>query len=203
MLINLETLYNKYNLKIKGIIHIGAHELEEKSVYNKLNIYDIIWIEGNQNIVNRFKGKDDKIFCEIISDKDNEEKEFIITNNYQSSSILELETHKIEHPHIHEIQRYKVLTKTMDTFVKENNIDMTRYNFLNIDIQGAEYMALKGFENNLKYFDYLYLEVNEKELYKNCILLPDLDKYLFDKGFKRVELDMTTHGWGDAFYMRI
>lgn len=203
MLINLETLYNKYNLKIKGIIHIGAHELEEKNVYNKLNIYDIIWIEGNQNIVNRFKDKDDKIFCEIISDKDNEEKEFIITNNYQSSSILELETHKIEHPHIHEIQRYKVLTKTMDTFVKENNIDMTRYNFLNIDIQGAEYMALKGFENNLKYFDYLYLEVNEKELYRNCILLPDLDKYLFDKGFKRLELDMTTHGWGDAFYMRI
>ena len=91
----------------------------------------------------------------------------------------------------------------MDTFVKENNVDMSRYNFLNIDIQGAEYLALKGFEENLKYIDYLYLEVNQKELYKNCILLPELDKYLLDKGFKRVELDMTRYGWGDGFYMRI
>ncbi len=203
MLIDLEFLYNKYRLNIKGVIHIGAHELEEKGIYNKLNIHDIIWIEGNQNIVDRFKGKGDKIYCEIISDRDNDEKEFIVTNNYQSSSILELETHKIEHPHIHEIQRYKVHTKTMDTFVKENSIDMSRYNFLNIDIQGAEYLALKGFENNLKYIDYLYLEVNERELYKNCILLPDLDKYLLERGFKRVELDMTRHGWGDGFYMRL
>ena len=90
MLINLETLFNKYKLNIKGIIHIGAHELEEKGFYNKLNIYDIIWIEGNQNIVDRFKGKGDKIYCEIISDRDHDEKEFIVTNNYQSSSILEL-----------------------------------------------------------------------------------------------------------------
>ena len=41
----------------------------------------------------------------------------------------------------------------------------------------------------------LYLEVNEKELYKGCALLPELDAYLLTNGFQRVLTNMTCHGW--------
>ena len=33
MLINLTDLIQKYNLKIDGILHIGAHECEEVEIY--------------------------------------------------------------------------------------------------------------------------------------------------------------------------
>ena len=48
-----------------------------------------------------------------------------------------------------------------------------------------------------------YLEVNEKELYKGCGLLPEMDVFLETHGFKRVLMEMTCHGWGDALYVRV
>ena len=78
-----------------------------------------------------------------------------------------------------------------------------RFNFANLDIQGAEYQALIGFGDIIDNFDYIYIEVNVKELYKSIKLLPELDKFLESKGFKRKELKMTKHGWGEAFYVRV
>lgn len=202
MLINLEHLYNKYNLNLKGIIHIGAHELEEKVVYNKLGITNIVWIEGNKNLVNKHNNSNNLVLHGIVSDKDDEEKSFIITNNYQSSSILELKTHKQAHPEIHEIDRYNIKTITLDTLLKNNNIDHREYNFMNIDIQGAELLALKGSSETLNSINYLYLEVNVNELYEGCALLPEIDVFLSNLGFKRVETHLTGWGWGDAFYIK-
>lgn len=204
MLIDLRNLHQKYNLKLKGVIHIGAHELEENDVYKSLNIQNIIWIEANEEIVNKCKLKypNSTILPFAICDVDNTVKQFIVTNNYQSSSLLELKTHKIEHPQIHEIQRIQVNTKRLDTLVQEQNVDLYNFNLLNIDIQGAELLALKGSENTLKHIDYIYLEVNEKELYEGCALLPEIDSFLENKGFKRVEMIMLHHGWGDAFYIK-
>jgi hypothetical protein len=47
----------------------------------------------------------------------------------------------------------------------------------------------------------MYLEVNEKELYKDCGLINDVDNFLSQYNFKRVLTKMTTHGWGDALYI--
>ena len=62
-------------------------------------------------------------------------------------------------------------------------------------------MALKGASQSLKYAKALYLEVNEKELYKNCALIDELDTFLSTYNFKRVLTKMTVHGWGDALYI--
>lgn len=204
MLINLIELCYKYQLLIKGIIHIGAHELEEIDVYKFLEIQNIIWIEANEEIVKNINSThpNEIVFPFAICDEDDEIKEFIVTNNYASSSLLELKTHKIEHPHVFEIERIKVKTKRLDTLVKEESIDLSYFNFLNIDIQGAELLALKGAKDTLKYIDYIYLEVNEKELYEGCALLPEIDDFLEKNNFERVELKMLSHGWGDAFYIK-
>ena len=74
--------------------------------------------------------------------------------------------------------------------------------FLNMDIQGAELKCLKGFERNLGMINAIYAEVNEKELYAGCALLPELDAWLSEHGFVRVHTHMTPHGWGDALYIR-
>ena len=62
---------------------------------------------------------------------------------------------------------------------------------------------LKGFEN-LDEIIYIKTEVNRKELYKNCALVKDLDKYLKRYNFLRVKTvwwDKTVP-WGDAFYIK-
>ena len=54
--------------------------------------------------------------------------------------------------------------------------------------------------NYLDMIDYLYLEVNIEEVYKDCALLPELDEFLVD--FERVETKMTPYGWGDCLMVR-
>ena len=62
-------------------------------------------------------------------------------------------------------------------------------------------MALKGATQSIKYAKAIYLEVNEQELYKNCGLLHEIDIFLSKYNFKRVLTEITSHGWGDAFYI--
>jgi hypothetical protein len=43
--LDLEELVQKYQLKIKGLIHIGAHYGQEYEIYQKLGITNLIFFE--------------------------------------------------------------------------------------------------------------------------------------------------------------
>jgi FkbM family methyltransferase len=203
MLIKFSSIIEKYG-KPNGIIHIGAHLMEEREDYLAHNIDNIIWIEANPEIYKKILensiGPNEKLFNYTISDKDNEIVDFHITNNGQSSSILELDKHKIYHPSIFVTNTIKTNTKRMDSIILKENINIQLYNFLNIDIQGAELLAIKGFGKLLNHIKYIYTEINKEELYTNCAKIEDIDKYLVD--FDRVETSWTNANWGDALYVR-
>jgi hypothetical protein len=76
------------------------------------------------------------------------------------------------------------------------------YNFLNIDVQGTELNVLKSLGDQLGKLDYIYLEVNDLEVYKKCALLPEIDSYLSTVEFIRIKTHMTKGHWGDAFYIK-
>ena len=207
MLISFEEI-NKIllsnNININGSFHIGAHECEESQFYNQLglNPEDVIWIDAIPSKVNEATKRGiPNVYNALITEKDDEEIIFNISNNVQSSSVLEFGTHSEEHPWVVYVDKINLKSITIDTFFERNNIDASKYNFWNFDIQGAELMALKGATNSIKYAKALYLEVNEKELYKNCGLIADIDTFLLQYNFKRVLTNMTRHGWGDALYI--
>jgi FkbM family methyltransferase len=190
--------------KIRGIIHIGAHDLEELYAYilNDVNPTNIIWIDAIKEKVIA-KQNQHNIHHLCVSDTDNEDVVFHITNNGQSSSVLDFGTHKNSYQHIKFIKDVPMKTTRMDTFIKNNNIDITRYNMINIDIQGLEGKALKGFGDFLQYFDCIYTEVNTQEVYINCAKIWELDEYLNKFGFKRIKTVMWgSDGWGDAIYIK-
>ena len=207
MLISFEEIQRillSNNLKINGSFHIGAHDCEEMDFYNKLGIKkeEIVWIDAISSKVEEAKRRGiPNIYNAVITDKDDEEIVFNISNNGQSSSVLEFGTHSKEHPSIVYIDKIKQKSITVDSFFERNNLDASLYNFWNFDIQGAELMALKGAIKSIKYAKALYLEVNEKELYTKCGLITDIDIFLSQYNFKRVLTKMTPHGWGDALYI--
>ena len=192
---------------IKGIIHLGAHECEERNDYiNNFNLDDskILWFDALPYKVNSIKQHNPsiQIYNLCLSNEDDKDVSFMVTNNFQSSSMLNLKTHLQEHPDVYEIGRIELKTKTLNSFFKENSFAPENYNFMNLDLQGAELLALQGSSDILPYIDYIYTEVNEKELYENCALLPQLDEYLQKFGFKRTQTKMTQYGWGDALYIK-
>lgn len=203
---NIENALHKYNIQVSGVLHVGAHECEEMGIYNRLGVSseNIIWVDANKLQVDTMIQKGiPNVYHATISDKDDEDVTFHFTNNVQSSSILEFGTHLQEHPHVKFVASVLQKSITVDTFFKRNSLDASKYNMWNFDIQGAEMLALKGAQESLKYVNAIYMEVNEKELYKQGALLPDIDYFLEKNNFKRVVTYMTRHGWGDALYVRI
>jgi hypothetical protein len=90
-------------------------------------------------------------------------------------------------------------SKLLKNIIPNYNIS---FNFLNLDIQGAELMALKGGTKAIEHAKVIYLEVNTEEVYKGCALITELDNFLDTYKFKRVITEMTEYGWGDAVYIK-
>lgn len=192
------------HITITGSLHLGAHDCEELPFYEKLGLQtrDIIWVDAiPSKVKNAIQKGIPNVYNAVVTDCDDKEVLFNISNNGQSSSVLEFGTHSKEHPWVKYVGQIKQKSVTIDTFFARNNLDASKYNFWNFDIQGAELMALKGAINSIRHVKALYLEVNERELYKNCGLITDVDEFLSKHNFKRVLTNMTIHGWGDALYI--
>lgn len=87
-------LLQLFNIKVNGVLHVGAHECEELKDYNSKGVDKIIWIEANQKLIdlNKSRGVKD-IYCLAVDDEEGEAV-FNITNNGQSSSLLDFGTHE-------------------------------------------------------------------------------------------------------------
>ena len=175
MLIPLSQLVKKYNIQFKGVLHVGAHECEELGDYEQyIQRSKILWIEAMENKV---EANYEHLLIEnaVISDKE-ETLKFNVSNNGQSSSLLELGLHKQFHPHIHYVDFFMAKTQLLkDILPKYEDI---HFNFLNLDIQGAELKALKSMGDYLNNVDYIYTEVNSDYVYEDCALITELDDYL-------------------------
>lgn len=210
MLINFDYINKKYGTP-KGIIHLGAHLAEELDSYLKHNIQNVVWVEANPMLFSKLKetikNTNHIAISELLSDKDDVEMNFNITRNdydgnNQSSSVLEFGTHTIHHPHIKMINRIILKSKTLNTIFNEKNLNYDDYDFINLDLQGYELPVIKGISDNIKKMKYIYTEVNTNDVYKNCTKLEELDEYLLNFGFTRVEISMTDAEWGDALYIK-
>lgn len=207
MLIEFDNIVRKYG-KPKGILHVGANRGQEAETYSK-HVKDVVWIEAlphvYEDLLHHIKQYGHIAILACVSDKDNEEVPFHESNNEaQSSSLLELGTHKTAHPEVHYIADHKLTTTRLDTLMdKSELVTFDNLDFLAMDIQGAEMLALKGLGDRLNQFKYVYLEVNTAEVYVGCALLPEVEKYLNRFGFqKKEERIFKQWEWGDALFVR-
>lgn len=215
MLIDFRQLFPKYGIKPQAVLHVGANVGEEAPVYDELGIEKVVWVEANPKLMDALRENISKYprqtafnFC--AGDENKDVVLHLSNNSGQSSSILDLEYHVAAHPEVHYIEDVTVPMMRIDKiFAKTGVADSdARYNidgcdFLNIDIQGAEGLALKGMGKMLEQFKWAYLEVNKLELYKGCALVQDIDQYLAGFGFTRVETKWAGNtGWGDALYVK-
>lgn len=209
MLIPFKTLKQKYGINPTGVLHVGASTGQEAKDYYDNGIKRTIWIEAipkvYRKLCDNIRSKPNAVAINAcVTDKDGEILTFNISNNEaQSSSIFELGTHANVHPEVRYIRNIQVRTFRIDNLFEKKCFRIEDYTFLNLDIQGAELLALKGMGDMLNKVQFVYCEVNKEELYKGCPLVDDITAYLAQYGFKQVELDWCGNfGWGDAFYIK-
>jgi hypothetical protein len=123
---------------------------------------------------------------------------YLSSNDLQSSSILEPYLHLTGHPNVRFIGQEEVDIRRLDEYEK----DCYGCNLLMMDTQGYELEVLKGGSETLKHIDYVYCEVSRGEVYRGTALVEDIDAFLKNYEFHRVETCWATDLWGDALYIK-
>ncbi len=189
---------------IRGAIHIGAHRAQERAQYLAAGITNIIWIEADPEIAAWLRDHcDEPVFNYAICDRDCDTIALHrASNDGASSSILWPKEHLWKHPGVEFGETVCVPAITLDTLIAEQGIDIEEFNFLDMDIQGAELLALRGMTKALPHIDTIYTEINFKEMYAGCGLVDEIDGFLADYGFERRKTHDAGLGWGDALYVK-
>ncbi len=204
MLIEFDKIL-EHGITPRGVIHLGMHKAEEYSIYARFNLNPIVFVEANSDLCQycRLQISDPHVIIinAAASDVSDTVVTLNITNNSESSSILQLKDHAAIYPAICNIRTIDVVTISMDDIFKKYKINSSDVNILNLDIQGAELMAMKGL-TNWENIDAVFTEVNYREMYAGCSQISEIDEFLFEKGFKKIEEVDTGCGWGDALYVK-
>lgn len=107
----------------------------------------------------------------------------------------------------------RVQVQTLDNLLAINGLDAKNYDFLFIDVQGAEYNVIKGaLPNTLPNIKYVWTEVDfgPNEMYEGIVLFPEFDAFMVSQGFTREYMrDDDPWYWmglpprsGEALYVR-
>lgn len=194
-------IFERIDVHIKGIIHVGMWDFIEYGCYTKLVGNNVIGVEANPQVYNDMaKPVADKwgfrCYNEFLSDQDNQVKDFYFAG--EGSSLYK------GPPEWNKNVSIKIKTKTLSTLIEENNIDMNQYDFLNIDAEGAELDILKGFEKHLDYINVIDLETSYDDRHRSGVDHDTIVKWLEERNFELREMSPSyrTSGWGDSVFAR-
>jgi FkbM family methyltransferase len=139
---------------IKGAIHVGANIGEEREWYDKMGFKSVLWFEPNKELVPILKDNVKKyskhfVFSFGIHDTLTKGILHVANNNGQSSSILELGTHAINHPDVLHIWDQEIQLMRLDHFFEITGKKIENYNFLNVDVEGVELNVIKSFGDKI------------------------------------------------------
>jgi len=204
MLVTLHNLVKKYNLRIKGVIHIGAHYGQEYPDYVREKVANMVFFEpaalSYEKLIKVLPEADNVLaFKYALGNRVGTAKMYTEkANQGMSSSLLEPKDHLVYSPTI----TFDTVEKVKITKLDNVPLDHTLYNMINIDVQGYELEVFKGAVETLKHIDIIYSEINCEELYKDCVQLNELDAFLKKHNFIRIFTHMAHKSWGDALYLK-
>lgn len=211
MLIPFPEVLSRYNVRPVGVMHIGASWGQESEAYFNNGVKNVLFIEAIPEVFGRLQKHVarfpfESVICinACITDVDGEEKDFkISSNDGESSSIYDFGFHSQMHPDVTWVDEITLTSNRMDTLIRSKNVDIAKYDFLNVDLQGADLLAIKSLGNHLNQFKTAYIEVNNTDIYKSCAQVGEVDAYMSKYGFRRAETKWINDSWGDAVYIKL
>lgn len=201
---------------LRGVIHVGAHAGQEVPHYLARDLRPVILIDANpawvEVLAERYRRNEDVSVLHCAIGEADGEIDLNInvsrTGSDEASSILPLKRLSQIVPTLQTHRTIRVPVHSLDSLAQEH--DWSACNFLNMDIQGAELMALRGAPKLLQQLDALLIETNVIEMYEGCATLEEFDAELGRAGFSCVERVLhelydergTFPAWGESLYLR-
>lgn len=190
-----ESLINQFMSRAKGILHLGAHKGQERTIYYKLG-KPVVWVEALPQIhahlqKNIQSYSNQQALCAVLGNKNGVQTKFHISNNANgvSSSIFPFGEHGNGDKSLWPSLKLKMVDSVtlpmirLDTLLSANNIPAANYDFWVFDLQGAELLALQGAGDLMQTCTALYTEVSTVDVYQGGVLWHELDRWLEQIGF--------------------
>lgn len=104
------------------------------------------------------------------------------------------------------VKQVEVKVTTIDEYCRANSIE--HIDFIKLDLQGYDYLALKGAKATLKNTKVVLVEVLFMEIYKGCHGFPDILNLMINQEFKLHTLCGLHYGeagellWADAIFVK-
>jgi FkbM family methyltransferase len=182
MVLDFNKLYNEHHLKINGVISIGSHDGSETKTFEDKGVNNFIYFEPSIKNFELLKGNitDNGNLYNIALGEENKKMILYVENNNggMSSSLLKSKLHSVYYPHIVFSEFEEVDMMRLDDIV----FDRSKFNFINMDVQGYELNVLQGFGDFLKNVKIIQFEYGGTFLDNNTKLI-DVVNYLESKGF--------------------
>lgn len=199
----------KYKIEPTGVLHAGAHLVQERDLYRELGMEPVLWIEAHPEIAKKAENlllayPNQRILnAALWSFSDHEVILREAGNEGSSSSLLQLGLITGSHPQVICTSEIKVLTKTLEEIIFLERELIKEISFLCVDTQGAEAEVIKGLGAEISKFDYILAEVSIRRLYKDSVLFRELTEQLGRQDFLLIASNINQNtGWGDALYIR-
>ena len=176
---------------VSGVIHIGASYGQEREVYDQYDL-DVVWVEPIPRVFRLLERRirdypKQKAFRYLVTDKDDKEYDFHLSNNrYESSSILEFKDMTELWPNITYVETINLKGITLPSLCQREKIDLSKYDALVLDTQGTEMLILKGSLSILDNFKYIKTEALDFEAYKGSCLLKDIELFMEQHQYKEI-----------------
>jgi len=202
----------------RGVIHVGAHEGEEVAEYLRRGYRAIALIEANPEkfeFLKRQFGARPGIHLShcAIADREGALDFHVHTSrsgSVEPASLLPLKEFGRIVATLKTERTIKVPASTLDRWLARGKLDVSHYNLLVTDIQGADYLALLGARKLLPHMQAVITEVSLIEMYEGCRLVQDTVVLMGRFGF-RPEL-LIAHelqdaaarfpAWGEMLFLR-
>jgi hypothetical protein len=200
----------KYRLPVRNILHVSTHRRDERKAYSALGLsnHKVLWVEASHADVEQPLTHDSVLLPTrgAANDRDVAQVKFRVANNDETSaSFREFKSCSRVQPNVLAKVIRQMRTVTLDALLLRDGRAEHTYNFLSLDVQGAELAVLRGFMTCIMQVDMILVQMNIPGEHKmGGAMLPELDTYLEATGFVCVEI------WGsktlvdcvNALYMR-
>lgn len=198
----LPIIAQRLGLSLSGCIHIGAHWGQEYLAYKSMGIHDLIFYEPLQKNYSQLRqrvGEEVDLRNRALGNYSGQVQMYVEeVNQGMSSSVLEPLHHLQQYPHILFESKERVTMTRLD----DEDFDRAAFNFINIDVQGYELEVFKGATETLSSVDLILSEINNKEMYKGCALVEQLDGFLAEFQFTRIATQWEGGTWGSGLYYK-
>ncbi len=209
MYIPIQPILKQYKIIPRGVIHVGANDADEHSIYVSLGVDKMVYIEPCKDafnaLVDKFAGEPNESITLINIACGAEEKELPMhiskQNKGMSNSFLTSKLHSVQHPDILFTDTELIKIVTLDSLP----IDKSKFNILVTDCEGYDGEVMKGAKETLRHIDLVYSEINRDYTRENNMLIDEFEELLWGEGFVKVKefWPSPTLTWGDSVFVKV